>query len=858
MSTSTMTTIASKVGLSDENPWPGLLPFGEEDGKYFRGRDFEADMLYRKVQRERLTVLFAPSGLGKSSLLKAGLFPILRRESVLPVYVRLDFSPEKPDLTGQVKNTIAREAERSGVDAPTPQSKETLWEYFHRRDANFWSERHQIVMPLLVFDQFEEIFTLGARDRSRSQATSTFLLELSDLVEARPPLQVRTRLELETPGKEPSEAKRFNFERHRYKVLITLREDFLPDLDGLADKMGSVAHNRFRLGRLNGVAALQAVNQSPSIIEPEVAERVVRFVAAAEPHAALVDVEVEPALLSVVCGELNSQRLERREPRITERALEGSQNQILRDFYERSIADFSEAVCTFVEEKLLTRRGFRNVVVYEEATGAPGVTEDDVEELVRRRLVHVEERGRRRLLELSHDLLTGVVTASRDERRRRTKEAEAVRKLEERHRRSMRSAALSFVGLLLAAGALGGFTWAYLAQRQADELAQAKDAAERAATEASAQRSIAESQRLEAERQHEEAEEARKLAELAAAEASRQQRIADEEREEAVRQRLEAVAARADAERAFGDALVQRNLADEQRVIALARQHEVEESQRQLQETNDALVEALRERLSSRDAGEVLGALDILVRGSQETDTEAVLARIDDSWFRSSREFVPLLLALDDMEGERGIGLRNLLVKRFSEARGLSDPPMAPGGTNRIRIAGGNLPPFYLQQHEVTNAEYRRFDSAHDVDAPPDHPVANVSWFDAMAYAAWVGGTLPTRAQWELAARGLAGRAYPWGNQAPTPDRANYAWIDTLPVGSFPDGATPEGIHDLAGNVWEWCRDGSSPDTRILKGGSFFNDARYLAAETNNLHHPGGAETIVGFRVAWLEEPDAS
>jgi formylglycine-generating enzyme required for sulfatase activity len=881
--------LSAAVGLSDENPWPGLLSFSEADWKYFRGRDFETEMLYRKVERERLTILFGPSGLGKSSILQAGLFPMLRREDILPIYIRLDFSPEKPDLIGQVKTTIVREAEAARVEAPAPQAKETLWEFFHRMDADFWSKRHRILIPLLVFDQFEEVFTLGKRDRARAQAVAAFLLELADLVEARPPLQVRARLELEAPGKQPSEAARFTFERHRYKVLLTLREDFLPDLEALGGTMASVAHNRFRLGPLNGVAALQAVNQAPSIIAPDVAERVVRFVAAAGANDDLVDLEVEPALLSVVCGELNSQRQERREAKITESVLEGSRNQILADFYERSIADLSESVCTFVEEKLLTRNGFRNLVIYEEALGTPGVSEEEIEELVRRRLVRVEDRGRRRLLELSHDLLTGVVTAGRDERRRRTREADAVRKLEDRHRKNLQRAALLFLVLLLAVGALGGLGWAYLAQKQADELARAKDDAERAAEEASTQRAIAESRRLEAEQQQGEAEKARELAESAAEEASRLQRIADAEREEAVRQRGEALLARADAERAFTDALLQRNVADEQRQIAQQRQQEVEASQQQVQEMNDALVEALRERLASRDPGEVLGALDILVRGSQSS--EAVLAQIDDRWFASPRDFVPLLVALDEMaldpSGERWSSLRLMLVKRFSDQTGAGPAPAASSAVRRVRLAGGDLEmgmsdlgsdegeqlvrrvhvsPFELQATEVTNDEYRRFDSKHDVGAPGDHPVANVTWYDAMAYAAWLGGTLPTEAQWEFAARGEQGRPYPWGGDRPTRARANYAHDGndnpgSTAVGSFPEGATPEGIQDLAGNVWEWCRDEFSPDgtspttnARVLKGGSFYNTELYLEAARRNFLYAEGTESLVGFRVAWPVE----
>ena len=885
-------SLPAGVGLSDENPWPGLLPFGEDDWRYFHGRKFESEMLVRRVERERLTILFSPSGLGKSSILQAGLFPRLRRENVFPVYIRLDYSPSKPNLIAQVKNAVVQATAHARVEAPEPLTKETLWEYFHRSDVEFWSPRHQVLRPLLVFDQFEEVFTFGERDPARSQATHAFIIELADLVEGRPPVQLKSRLEMEPPNQEKSEADRFAFDRHRYKVLLTLREDFLPDLEGLGERMGRIAHNRFRLGRMNGVAALQVVNQAPEIIAPDVAESIVRFVAAAKKDEELVDLEVEPALLSVVCQELNSQRQERRESRITGEMVEGSQEQVLHGFYERSVADLSESVRTFVEEKLLTRRGFRNLVVYDEALSVPGVTKDDIEELVRRRLVRVEERGRLQLLELTHDLLTGVVTTSRDERRRRAREAEAVREVEERHRKSLKTAAILFLVFVLAVGALGGMAWAYFAQKQADALAAAKEAAEKAASEASEQRGIAEAERREAERQQREAENTRELAEQAAAEASRLKGIADAQREEAVLQRQGAVSARADAESVAEDARLQRNLADRQRSLAEERQEEIEDSEKQVQETNNALVEALRIRLSSRDPGEVVGALDILVRGSQ--DSNAVLARVDERWFASAREFVPLLVALDALEREpstqRQRELRNMLVKRFCEEAGYAAPPSSVG-LRRVSFAGGafdlgmtaddggwqvRVSRFSIQRTEVTNSEYRRFDPKYDPEAPDDHPVTRVSWYEAMAYAAWLGGNLPTEAQWEFAARGPSGRPYPWGERAPTAATANFNVNrrqdgGTRPVGSFEDGATPEGLYDMAGNVWEWCQDGSTPTrqnttpvnpmgpltthTRVLKGGSYFNDERYLSAAGRNFLHPEAKESVVGFRVAWQESP---
>lgn len=104
----------------------------------------------------------------------------------------------------------------------------------------------------------------------------------------------------------------------------------------------------------------------------------------------------------------------------------------------------------------------------------------------------------------------------------------------------------------------------------------------------------------------------------------------------------------------------------------------------------------------------------------------------------------------------------------------------------------------------------------------PSRPVVGVSWYEALAYCRWAGGTLPSEAEWERAARGTEGRRFPWGNEPPNPKRCNYHNnVDhPTPVGLYPLGATPEGVHDLAGNVWEWTRSlwgterGSRPDFR--------------------------------------------
>ena len=140
-----------------------------------------------------------------------------------------------------------------------------------------------------------------------------------------------------------------------------------------------------------------------------------------------------------------------------------------------------------------------------------------------------------------------------------------------------------------------------------------------------------------------------------------------------------------------------------------------------------------------------------------------------------------------------------------------------------------HLDAYYIDKYEVTVGQYGEFLDTNSFDPPPswttmaqpsyeNRPVVNVDWKDANNYCKWAGKRLPTEAEWEKAARGTDQRIYPWGNDPPTPQRANYGkttWDNhaaLVPVGQLEDSKSPYGIYDMAGNVWEWVSDWYDPD----------------------------------------------
>ena len=188
------------------------------------------------------------------------------------------------------------------------------------------------------------------------------------------------------------------------------------------------------------------------------------------------------------------------------------------------------------------------------------------------------------------------------------------------------------------------------------------------------------------------------------------------------------------------------------------------------------------------------------------------------------------------------------------------------------------LDEFRIAQVPITNSQYKLFIAATGYAAPSHwqnneipageetHPVVHVNWHDAIAFCEWAGVRLPTESEWEKAARGPDGRLFPWGDQLPDSTRCNFdlAVGSVLPVGSFPAGASPYGVYDMAGNIWEWTasvwldsyenyleqleKHTHMALRRVLRGGGF-RDIEFVRCASRSWDLPNQRYRDLGFRV---------
>ena len=235
---------------------------------------------------------------------------------------------------------------------------------------------------------------------------------------------------------------------------------------------------------------------------------------------------------------------------------------------------------------------------------------------------------------------------------------------------------------------------------------------------------------------------------------------------------------------------------------------------------------------------------------------------------------------LDLVRVPAGEFLMGSVVARDKDAQDHEFPP------HRVHV-----PEFYIGQYPVTNLQYAALVKAGHSEAPrywedgeilpgkENHPVVEVSWRDALVFCAWLSGEtgqpfrLPTEAEWEKAARGTDGRIYPWGDQPPDETRCNFGKKEggTTTIGRYsPQGDSPYGCADMAGNVWEWCQslyrpypywagggreDPRAGGHRVVRGGSFDSDRRYVRCAVRRSGRTNLRFNYRGYRVVLAPDP---
>jgi len=445
--------------------YPGLKPFERGQTAVFHGRKKDVHDLANLVIRERLVVLFAKSGIGKTSLLQAGCAPELEAQDFAPIFLRVDRinDPILETVGGMlVKSPCLRETDLSDL---RPDSAQTLWEKMKRLEFDLDGFP---ATPVLVFDQFEEAFTLSHSTESRNQ----FFSELADLANETMPESLRIKLLMQFEKGEISLTDMQWWEQQPdVRIILSIRSDFLHLLDRASKRIPGILRNRYELLPLDRDKALSAIVK-PAAQAGEFAsqaflfagpalEEILDFLAgrnATEDDGQMPTKtdEIEAVNLQIICQGVEERIIDHKKPTGFEvnsqfyEHKEGLRNSI-RNFYENQLNAFPKAyqerilqkkeqgsaissldqsltekplevlrhtAQLLIEESLITPGNRRNSVVDDTLLSEYQITPDFLDTLVdKSRLLRKEPRLDDFYYEIGHDTLLPAIIEFRSTRR---------------------------------------------------------------------------------------------------------------------------------------------------------------------------------------------------------------------------------------------------------------------------------------------------------------------------------------------------------------------------------------------------------------------------------------------------------
>jgi len=393
--------------LQRKNPFRGPFSYQEADENNFFGRDMEVEELIKLIKNNRLTLLYGASGTGKTSLIKAKLLPHLKREYFHPIYIRINFANKNEDPLHSIQNRIVDELRLWDEHLPKFEPTQSLIDYASK-NAIF----NGLIKPVLFFDQFEELFTLGP-------AIDPFdihclMLQLSNLIELRLPDDLKTSDYINNISS--------------FKVVFSLRQEYVGFLDDFNQMIPSINGARFRLKKFSPSQAMEAILlSSQNSISTETVEEIISTIGTPALWKQgimsydyidknLINREIDPFVLSLYCFQLYNKCIQFGYFQITTKfVLEHNDEELIRNYYEEKIIHYND-LKHLIEVKLLDESGIRLISPLNTFVSGEKRLEEMAYNLsIETGIVRIIGEGKESKIEIVHDRLALEIFNSKNE-----------------------------------------------------------------------------------------------------------------------------------------------------------------------------------------------------------------------------------------------------------------------------------------------------------------------------------------------------------------------------------------------------------------------------------------------------------